>query len=557
MATAEASVPEEPLQDPTFSDRMRQWFVADGAWYAASFVFHMVMACVLMLVSVGVKHGVTGDAPEIESAQEEKEKKEEIKLDKFEVGETPLEPTELNTDTLAMNAAPAQQEQKEEYNDDSAVFSPAGGGSMTTANGPQLGGLGGFDVKAIGAGPALHGKGGVGSGVGTGGPGAGGGHGSGFGGRGTGHRKAMLGSGGGTKQSERAVAAALFWLAHHQSRDGSWSFTNFSRQCKAGDTCSGPGSNNSDAAATAVGLLPFLAAGQTHEGKGPYRQNIYNALYWLMSHQAKTGSLAAGSGNVMYTHGLASIAMCEAYGLTNDRMLGQSAQAAINFIVAAQHPTTGGWRYTPGMEGDTSVVGWQVMALKSGMMAYLNVDPKAFTGAKHWLDSVAGGDYKGRFSYTPGQGAGTPTMTAVGLLCRQYLGMKRDDMAMQEGMGVIMGQLPQANTRPLYFWYYATQVMHNLPGPEWDKWNREMRRTLIDTQCKEGCAAGSWDPQRPAPDPHLSEQGGRVLITGLSTLTLEVYYRYLPLYKLDAEGHGAEAALKAEVKGDAPDAKKK
>ena len=120
-----------------------------------------------------------------------------------------------------------------------------------------------------------------------------------------------------------------------------------------------------------------------------------------------------------------------------------------------------------------------------------------------------------------------------------------------------MGQLPQANTRPLYFWYYATQVMHNLPGPEWDKWNREMHRTLIDTQCKEGCAAGSWDPQRPAPDPHLSEQGGRVLITGLSTLTLEVYYRYLPLYKLDAEGHGAEAALKAEVKGDAPDAKKK
>ena len=554
MATAEASLPEE-LHEPTFSDQVRRWFVADGAWYAASFVLHMVMACALMLVSVGVKHRMAGDAPEIEEAQQEKEEKPEMKLDKFEVGETPIEPTELNTDTLTLSAAPAQKEQKEEYNDDNPVFSPAGGGSMTTADGPQLGGLGGFDVKAIGAGPALHGKGGVGGGVGTGGPGVGG-HGSGFSGRGTGHRKAMLGSGGGTKQSERAVAAALFWLAHHQSGDGSWSFTDFSRQCKAGDVCSGAGSNKSDAAATAVGLLPFLAAGQTHEGHGPYRTNIYKALYWLMSHQKKDGNLAAGSGNVMYTHGLASIALCEAYGLTNDRQLGTTAQAAVNFIVAAQHPTTGGWRYTPGMEGDTSVVGWQVMALKSGLMAYLNVDPKAFTGAAHWLDSVASGNYKGMFSYTPGPGA-TPSMTAVGLLCRQYLGMKRDDKAMQEGMGFIMKQLPKPNTRFLYFWYYATQVMHNLPGPEWDKWNREMRRVLIDTQCKEGCAAGSWDPDRPAPDP-LSAPGGRVLITGLSTLTLEVYYRYLPLYKLDTEGHGAEAVLKAEVKGEAapkPDGK--
>ncbi len=33
----------------------------------------------------------------------------------------------------------------------------------------------------------------------------------------TGHRKAMLGSGGGTRQSERAVAGALNWLARHQS----------------------------------------------------------------------------------------------------------------------------------------------------------------------------------------------------------------------------------------------------------------------------------------------------------------------------------------------------
>jgi hypothetical protein len=43
---------------------------------------------------------------------------------------------------------------------------------------------------------------------------------------------------------------------------------------------------------------------------------------------------------------------------------------------------------------------------------------------------------------------------------------------------------------------------------------------------------GSWDPDKPTRDA-WSEPGGRLMVTSLSTLTLEVYYRYLPLYKLD------------------------
>jgi hypothetical protein len=74
--------------------------------------------------------------------------------------------------------------------------------------------------------------------------------------------------------------------------------------------------------------------------------------------------------------------------------------------------------------------------------------------------------------------------------------------------------------------------MHNVPGPEWDAWNRQMRRILIDTQERSGCAAGSWDPARPVDDP-WGNQGGRLMVTSLSCLTLEVYYRYLPLYTLD------------------------
>ena len=73
--------------------------------------------------------------------------------------------------------------------------------------------------------------------------------------------------------------------------------------------------------------------------------------------------------------------------------------------------------------------------------------------------------------------------------------------------------------------------MFNLGGPEWDDWNRSIRRTLIETQCRDGCEAGSWDPERPTLDIQCMK-AGRIATTALSTLTLEVYYRYLPLYRI-------------------------
>ena len=88
---------------------------------------------------------------------------EETPIEHFEVGDTPIEPTVLNTETLTEPPA-ATIEQDAQFNDSSAVFTEASG---TTAAGANFGGLGGFDVTAIGAGPAVRGPGGVGGGVGT------------------------------------------------------------------------------------------------------------------------------------------------------------------------------------------------------------------------------------------------------------------------------------------------------------------------------------------------------------------------------------------------------
>jgi hypothetical protein len=193
----------------------------------------------------------------------------------------------------------------------------------------------------------------------------------------------------------------------------------------------------------------------------------------------------------------------------------------------------GAWRYTAGTQsGDTSVVGWQVMALKSAQMAGLAVDTGRLELVQKWLQSVAKGHYLGLFAYQAYREP-SPTMTSVGLLCRQYLGAGKDERFMQEGVEYLMNNMPEANgERDIYYWYYATQVMHNLPGRDWDKWNRQVRRVLIESQCRDGsCATGSWDPERPGLDA-WGFKGGRLFMTGLSTLTLEIYYRYLSLYKV-------------------------
>ena len=408
-------------------------------------------------------------------------------------------------------------------------------------------------MLAYGAGTKVTGKGGVGAGVGMGSNAGSGGDSHGFGGRGSGHRRAQLGSGGGTKAGERAVAGALNWLYRHQLPDGSWALDH--RQRCTDRTCTGPGSENCPEGATALGVLPFLAAGQTHKTAGPYRMCIQNALLFLLRHQERNGSIGKGS-RMMYSHGLATIALCEAYGLSGDRNIGLAAQGGVNFIVGAQATHDFGWHYVPNdnVSSDTSVVGWQVMGLKSAMMAGLNVGA-SFALASKWFDLCKAGPNGSQFRYMVNSGP-SPAMTAVGLLCRQYMGAKRTDPMMIDGVKYLMANMPDVRNHNTYYWYYATQVLHNYAGSEWDAWNRAMRKVLINTQNrdKNACANGSWDPDVPAKD-WLGPYAGRHLMTTLSCLTLKVYYRYLPLYKVDAEeDEGAAApaghkAVKAPAKG--------
>jgi hypothetical protein len=198
------------------------------------------------------------------------------------------------------------------------------------------------------------------------------------------------------------------------------------------------------------------------------------------------------------------------------------AQLALNYIMAAQDPVGGGWRYAPKQPGDTSAVGWQLMALKSGHMAYLDVNPLVIKKAVEFLDSVQADD-GASYGYT-GPGAG-PATSAVGLLCRMYLGWKKDHPGLDRGVTKLAKMGP---SKDLYFDYYATQVIHHVEGERWVAWNSKMRDMLTDAQVKSGHSAGSWYDG--VDGGHGAHVAGRLYCTSLATMILEVYYRHLPIY---------------------------
>ncbi len=326
---------------------------------------------------------------------------------------------------------------------------------------------------------------------------------------------------GGTTQSEEAVERALGWLAAHQRQDGSWNFNHLTEACQ--HYCTNPGSEGSTTASTGLALLPFLGAGYTHK-EGTFRDVVQHGLDYLKSRGVRISygnDLRDGS---MYGHALATIALCEAYGMTRDADLKEAAQGGLDYIAYAQDGNTGGWRYNPGEPGDTTVTGWMLMALKSGQMARLEVKSPTIISVERFLDSVQNKDGS-QYGYQSRQCR--PPTTAVALLCRMYTGWRRDNPGLVQGVANLNAWGPLKDS--LYYDYYATQVLFHWAGPEWDTWNAKMREHLISTQEREGHPSGSWYFES-----QQSAAGGRLYNTAVATMILEVYYRFMPLYGEDA-----------------------
>ena len=414
---------------------------------------------------------------------------------------------------------------------------PPGIGAATTAP-PAI------DLSATGALSSLAGMGGIYS------PG-------GVGGR-TGVAKAqLLQEQGGNPESEAAVAMGLRWLALHQAQDGHWSFREFHKHARTEpfpggkifeDTCQNRGNSSEDTGATGLALLPFLGAGITQKVPKEkqtvdYHATVLAGLTYLMKRQNKEGAYADGA----YSHAIATIAMCEAFGLTNDPLLKVSSQRALDNIFSRQDPAGGGWRYGAREAGDMSVTGWMLMAIKSGQMAGLRVNAQRMKTMEKFIEACQDPKNKGQFFYLPSEPGNVGTMTSVGMLCKLYLGVRPANENMLAASDYVKKQPPGVN-RDIYYLYYATQAMHHM-GPaagSWKFWNEGpdgsgrngIRNFFVSEQY--------GGPRRPndknahqkgsffigtTPGNISDTEGGRLMHTALALLSLEVYYRHLPLYR--------------------------
>ena len=348
------------------------------------------------------------------------------------------------------------------------------------------------------------------------------------------------GEGASPPETEEAIEMGLTFLARYQRDDGSWSL-----QSIPGETAS----LVSDTAATGLALLAFQGAGYHHRDY-KYKEIVRRGVQHLIKYQKPDGDLFtplddnSNRSVRLYSHGIAALALCEAYGMTQDAELRQPAQKALEFIEKPQDKVRGGWRYTPGYSSDTSVTGWMLMALKSGQLAGLKTSPETYRLVDRWLKNAAGSEYKPYlYRYNPyapdtdTQRHGlkvSKTMTSVGLLMRLYGDWKRDDQRMINGADYLAKYPPdmgvtESDRRDTYYWYYATQVMFHMGGKHWENWRKRLHAVLIGSQEKSGPMAGSWDPLRPVED-RWASFAGRIYVTAMNLLSLEVKYRHLPLY---------------------------
>jgi hypothetical protein len=388
-------------------------------------------------------------------------------------------------------------------------------------------------------------------------------------GRSSSMRKGLVANGGGSNASEKAVDDGLKFLARHQRSDGSWCF-QFAEFGDRGTPLA------DDVAPTALALLPFLGRGYTHEdvisnGAGGQEKNEYakvvdRAVKHLIKRQdLKTGVIRAASSasaDCYDAHCLATLALCELYSLSNDttfkdRLKKATLDPAVKAL-AQQQLGDGGWRFfnRPDLPlGNMFVTGWVVQAFRSAELAGLPAPQAQLSKAAVFVERCADSPTQGyKYSYNlkpDGAPAHKPNFTesAAGLLCRMHLdGWNASKAELLTGIErwIVQfdGETPKfaaegrKEKSQVFYWFFATQVLHHLGREYWGAWNGWIREELIRKQRGPDAPVtlvGSWDPPGEQQDDEPGFVGGRLLCTSLALMTLEVYYRQLPLYWRDLE----------------------
>jgi HEAT repeat protein len=366
-----------------------------------------------------------------------------------------------------------------------------------------------------------------------------------------------------SKKTEAAVERGLAWLSRHQDRNGGWSGDKFTDRCKLyySKKCQvGARLGGWDIGMTGISLLAFYGAGY-HPDQGRYKDTVLRAQVYTASRQWADGDFGGQEDLIGgYTRPIATIALAEAYGTTQDPDYLERARRSVAHIIRIQYDDAG-WRYRLGGQfpGDTSVTGWNAWSIATAKKFGIPVDPMGLEGANsliemfsspvtqdeefyntdpHYFFEVGRGQEFEHFTGYNAREASRPPMTAIGLIVRIFMGRKRSHPYCIGAANRLLKSIPEYDGKqikytagaeyPAYYWYYGSLAMYQMGGRFWRAWSKPLLTEGIpDIQIKgDQCEAGSWDCG------NLDSIGGRVYTTAMCVMTLETFYRYLPALQM-------------------------
>jgi len=307
---------------------------------------------------------------------------------------------------------------------------------------------------------------------------------------------------------------SLAYLATTQQEDGTW-----------------PGASNNGSAITGICVMAFMASGGDPDF-GPYAENIRKALRRIILDQdAQTGHIAGGGHGSMYHHGLAMLALSEAYGVVNERLLwqgsdapvedrrtiGQALELAVRCALTAQKRNPfGAWRYSPGsQDADTTVSGTVLMGLLGARNAGIEIPNEAVEKALSFFRLSTMQD--GNVSYQPAQSHGDGICRASIATLVFAVAKRKDLPEYKAAAGFIKQRIDQdVNQHPFYARYYLAQALFQSDLEAWKAWNQRIVDKFQKMQKADGSIPSSYGP---------------AYGTGMSVLALALNYRLLPVYE--------------------------
>jgi hypothetical protein len=330
-------------------------------------------------------------------------------------------------------------------------------------------------------------------------------------------RQRLVSVKGGNASSEASVEGALKWLINHQQDDGGWSFAT---ACDCRSTCH-PSCRADRAGATGLALLPFLACGYTDKD-GPYKKQLGKAVMFLAELSNKHQGNLIRDGGTISSHAYALIALSEFGELTSRKQLNQPIQMALMAIVQADKNGPG-WGSTPSDKPDMLTTASVIAGLK-GLPTHSkwNWSPQySLKRAVAFLDQVQYDDRSQYGLFAPDDCPPAGTSTSAGLASRLTLGWNKENPALWKGASSVAKKGPSDD---ILYDYYATNILYALEGDMWLAWTSRMRERLVTAQSRDGHSAGSW--LEGFEKSEEAQRMGRLYVTALATLILEVYYRY-------------------------------